>query len=98
MVADIGSCGIGEGRRITGVPDLLNHRLHRKIGEIGSISVCKNRLIDGLVPSLSGIPCICYIDRNTLRVTPNRPPAWPMLMTISGRSSSIFHGPSQWIY
>ena len=67
MVADIGSCGVGEGRRITGVPDLLNHRLHRKIGEIGSISVCKDRLIDGLVSFVIRDSCICYIDRNTLR-------------------------------
>ena len=67
MVADISSCGIGEGRRITGISDLLNHRLHRKIGEISGISICKDWFIDGLVSFVIRDPCICYIDRNTLR-------------------------------
>ncbi len=67
MVADIGSCGVGEGRRITGVPDRLNHRFHRKIGEISGIPICKDRLIDGLVSFIIRDSCIRYIDRNTLR-------------------------------
>ena len=67
MVADISSCGIGEGRRITGISEFLNHRLHRKIGEISGISICKDRLIDGLVSFIIRDSCICYIDRNTLR-------------------------------
>ncbi len=54
MVADIGSGGVGQTGRISGVLDGLDHGLHGKIAEVRGIPIRKYRLVNGLVSFVIG--------------------------------------------
>ena len=56
MVADIGSGGVGQTGRISGVLDGLDHGLHGKIAEVRGIPIRKYRLVNGLVSFVIGDP------------------------------------------
>ncbi len=67
MVADIGSGGVGQTGRISGVLDGLDHGLHGKIAEVRGIPIRKYRLVNGLVSFVIGDPGIGDVDGYPLR-------------------------------
>lgn len=91
MVADIGSGGVGQTGRISGVLDGLDHGLHGKIAEVRGIPIRKYQNSSmGWTAFVIRILASVMLMATRSGVTPNLPPAWPTLMTISGRLSFIF--------